>query len=1509
MSIPSPSSRVFDSVVAAWLEPLVRRFEEAWQRGERPDIDTFLPIEADRRRIARIELIHLELELRLHKGEAARVEEYLNRYPELTENRSLVLELVHTELRFRARNEPALQIDEYRRRFPLVATELAEGHITLAAPGEQPSLPPTIDFGHTDEPTLNVVAEKPQVPGYMILEELGRGGMGVVYKAKHLALRRMVALKMILNGSFADGEDRRRFLAEAHALARLQHPNVVQVYEVGEHRGQPFFALELIEGGTLAKRMTDKPLSVTEAAQLMATLARAMNAAHTAHIVHRDLKPANIMLTAEGTPKIGDFGLAKHLDAETMKTRSGAIMGTPAYMAPEQASGRTKMVGPSADIYALGVILYEMLTGQVPFRGVTQIDVLQKVLNDEPISLRRLAPRLPRDMETICFKCLEKKAERRYRSALELAEDLERYLAGVPIRARRSSMWERGVKWARRRPAMAGLLAVLLLSLSAMVGIWVYKTFQLQKMLDERTSELRSEQDARDSEARQRQAELRRELRLDRYVADIRQAEQFRQLGEISQCYNFMTSRRWIEGEDDPRGFEWRYLRNWCDSEPRHLEGHKAAVRCVRFHPDGRMLASGSADQTIRFWDADTGAPLGTLADHSKASGITFSPDGRTLASANDGHIQMWDVAERRPQAVVLERVSYVDTIEFSPRGDLLAFTDNHDIWLYDVKARSVRHRWHADGVLCRSLAFAPDGQSLAIGYENGMIALRDVVSGKERARLLTKHAIHALAFAKRSPLLAVSGSDGVVNFWDFQTRALVGEVAGHTGMVHSLAYSPDERTLLSAGEDGTLRSWDTATLRPQAIYRMHNHPILSVSFRADGRTFAAGASDGSVSLWSATTAEKTDNLHLAVDPAGPIAFSPNGKWLAAAGLDRTVRLLDSATRRVMRTLHGWYGEWQDLAFSPDGKHLAAACSDHRVHVWDTESERRIHQLLAHRDTVTCLTYSADGKFLAAGGADHRIAVWEMPEGKLRTIFDAHEDPITGMTFHPNSDMLASTSRDQCLKLWSVPAFQPLRRIAREEELLGVTCIDAGRTLLVNGEVSGVSAWSFKGDQELIEGKGFPGSARHLAVSHKAHQLASSAPGGIDVYDLLTRSVQMHLWFVTGNRSSRSMAFSPDGTRLIVNQRGGPLQWWNTNSHRMDQTVDERPYPVQSLAFTPRGETLIAGTKTSDFGKIRTPISLGCVSLGVNDRTPCHTIGDLVRFWCMKSGQPRQVLSEMPTLANQPLVAVSPDGRTLATGADDGSVSLWDLESGKRRARLLVSRRSRTYLPLVVELSLVLGTPLLPEFDGGRMRAVAFSPDGRLLAMASEDGQVQLWETSSGKEWASLPGEHADVSCLAFSPDGKRLATNNGNTIELWDLSAEEGKPVLSRKIQGHSATVRCLVFSSDGRLLASGEDNWDIRLWNTANGAEARRLQGHIGRVSSLAFHPDGKTLASASWDGTVRLWHLATGHELMVLQRGARLIHALAFSPDGTILAASGEWTNGRGEVWFWRDALVPK
>ncbi len=320
-----------------------------------------------------------------------------------------------------------------------------------------------------------------QVPGYEILDVLGRGGMGVVYKARQAGLGRVVALKMILSGGHASSTDLDRFRTEAEAIARLQHPNIVQVYEVGEQEGKPFFSLEFCSGGSLDKKLVGTPLKPMDAAKLVETLARAMQAAHDKNVIHRDLKPANVLLTEDGTAKITDFGLAKKLDV-TGQTESGAIMGTPSYMAPEQAGGKSKEVGPLVDVYALGAMLYELLTGRPPFKAATPLDTVLQVLSDEPVPPRQLQSKTPRDLESVCLKCLRKEPGKRYATAQELAEDLHRFQAGQPVRARRLGIVERGWRWCRRNPVVAGLTAPIVVIL--LVG-FVGSTYFALKVTEE----------------------------------------------------------------------------------------------------------------------------------------------------------------------------------------------------------------------------------------------------------------------------------------------------------------------------------------------------------------------------------------------------------------------------------------------------------------------------------------------------------------------------------------------------------------------------------------------------------------------------------------------------------------------------------------------------------------------------------------------------------------------------------------------------------------------------------------------------------------------------------------------------------------------------------------------------------------------------------------------------------------------------------------------------------------
>ena len=416
------------------------RFEAAWKAGAPPRIEDCLDgsVEPERALLTR-ELIFLDLHYRRSQGETCRSEDYLARFP-LLDREWLAAAL--------AGEYPTQTVE------PARTPESADGLSTATLQSPSPDGPPPVGLRSFGD--------------YEVLEEIARGGMGVVYKARQLGFNRIVALKMILSGSHAGAEERQRFRIEAEAVARLQHPNIVQVYEVGEHEGKPFFSMEFCPGGGLDRKLSGTPLPPAEAARLVETLARTVQAAHDKGVVHRDLKPANVLLAADGAPKVTDFGLAKRMDAAG-RTQSGAVLGTPSYMAPEQAGGKSKDIGPATDVYALGAILYECLTGRPPFKGPTALDTLTQVLLADAVPPRQMQPKTPRDLERICLKCLEKQPARRYATAAELADDLGRWQRGEPVRAQPPSPGYVLGKRARRHRTPLAVAAGMFLLLAAVV--------------------------------------------------------------------------------------------------------------------------------------------------------------------------------------------------------------------------------------------------------------------------------------------------------------------------------------------------------------------------------------------------------------------------------------------------------------------------------------------------------------------------------------------------------------------------------------------------------------------------------------------------------------------------------------------------------------------------------------------------------------------------------------------------------------------------------------------------------------------------------------------------------------------------------------------------------------------------------------------------------------------------------------------------------------------------------
>ncbi|HVS38076.1 MAG TPA: serine/threonine-protein kinase [Gemmataceae bacterium] len=736
----------------------------------------------------------------------------------------------------------------------------ASSHEAATVP---PAAPPSEQATQSHLGPAPSAVERDSPPGYEILRELGRGGMGVVYQARHVALDRVVALKMILAGGHAGAADLARFKTEAEAVARLQHPNIVQIFEVGEHGGLPFFSLEFCGGGSLDKKLNGTPLPPKEAAALVETLARAMQAAHDKGVIHRDLKPANVLLAEDGTPKITDFGLAKKLDADLGQTRTGSVMGTPSYMAPEQAGGKSKEMGPLCDVYSLGAILYECLTGRPPFRAATPLDTMMQVVSDDPVPPRQLQSKTPRDLETICLKCLEKQPGRRHATAAELAEDLGRWQRGEPVRAQPPSMGYVLGKQIRRYRTPLTVAAGMLLLLAAVVttafvlllGAWgtAQKNFET------------ADKNGRD--LKQALGSLNKQLTFSARLA-ARRSDAELHAGNLRDSLNWMLNAYELAPRDDPA--RPRYLRPigvWGRGLSGRAFWHDDRVTAASFSPDGRLLVTASCDHTARLWDVASGKELQRFLHDGAVNAASFSPDGRLLVTASsDETARVWDLASGKERQR-LQPGGQVYAASFSPDGRLLVTASNdRTAWLWDLASGKELQRFQHDQPVVVGASFSPDGRTVLTASYDNTARLWDAATGNELQRFKHNGGMFGASFSPDGRMVITANFDDAAELWDAAGKEL--QSLKHDPLVTSnrvapkvvgASFSPDGRRVLTACDDGTARLWDVASGK-ELERLLHAGTVIAASFSPDGAAVVT-ANEKSARVWDVVTATELPRL------------------------------------------------------------------------------------------------------------------------------------------------------------------------------------------------------------------------------------------------------------------------------------------------------------------------------------------------------------------------------------------------------------------------------------------------------------------------------------------------------------------------------------------------------------------------------------------------------------------------------------------------------------------------
>jgi len=1109
----------------------------------------------------------------------------------------------------------------------------------------------------------------PKIDGYEFIRELHRGGQGVVYQALEKATKRKVAIKVLLEGPYASDSARKRFEREIELAASLKHANIVAVYHSGlTPEGRQFCVMDYIRGVAMQDYVREQRLGLEDALRLFMKVCEAVNYAHQRGVIHRDLKPGNILVDSDGEPRVLDFGLAKQVGGpeQTIVSVTGQVFGTLQYMSPEQARGNPDEIDIRTDVYSLGIVLYEVLTGRFPYPVEGQLaEVLRHISATEPMppsrawqaesgvsgtgSSRRgssgatgLAAWMRRrnrptdhdaspiddEVQTIVLRALAKDRQRRYQSAADLARDIEHYLKDEPIEAKRDSRLYVLGKQLRKYRLPVAIAAAFVMSLLAGLGgtIWQAKraneraeaatkaegeakaATEKQRQLAESEAEARREADLRTAEA----VAARAKVEYNAYTANIEMAAaamEYRQFDRVRARLAACPPRL--------RSWEWGWLNASVDNSLVALHGHTNAVSHVAFSPDGKRLVTGSRDHTARTWDAETGACLLVLSGHENAVySAEFSSDGRLILTGSaDGTARVWNAEDGRSIARMAVHVGEINEATFSPDGRrVLTVGEDHTARLWEARSGKSLAEMKGHTEPLNSGAFSPDGAHVLTAAYDGTLLVWDTATGREVCKLNGPTGVVTVDAGSFSPdgtkivtasaMKSAKELESQMHLWDAATGEHLRELKGHAMGGLTALFSPDGKQVVTTSLDRTARIWDVETGESRATLMGHTGMVFQAHYLPDGSSVITTSEDQTARVWDIKTSVMTSELLGQRGMALWSTLSADGRRFAATSADNAARWWSVGSEANGWKLKGHTGPVRYAAFSPDGETIVTGSDDETARIWNAWTCESVLELTGHADSVMSAMFSPDGRRVVTASSDGTARVWDAERGKSLLILRGHTASVNFATFSPDGAHILTASQDNTARVWDATSGKPVFDI--------------------QGQVT---------------------DALSAIYSPDGRWIVTAAEGGVArVWDARTGVLSGAL---KGHRDAvNQAAFSHDGRFIVTASSDKTARIWGAQSREEVRSLNGHTGAVIYAWYSPNDERIVTASADST-ARVWDPATGVCVAL-LKWHSFMHAV-DSAMF--------------------------SPDGTRIVTASRDATARIWDSVPSRVRYRQQWLRR------------------------------------------------------------------------------------------------------------------------------------------------------------------------------------------------------------------------------------------